>query len=47
MARFTEFLRLLGYEHNLAIHHRHSLVRSILEWAVLQGDIELAVGCDK
>lgn len=43
MERFAEILKLLGYENNLTIHHRHNLVLSILEWAVLQGDTELAL----
>lgn len=46
MERFAEILKLLGYENNLTIHHRHNLVLSILEWAVLQGDTELAFSCE-
>jgi hypothetical protein len=46
MERFAEILKLLGYEKNLTIHHRHNLVISILEWAVLQGDTELALACE-
>ncbi|MDL4454839.1 hypothetical protein QRZ34_27875 [Klebsiella michiganensis] len=46
MERFAEILKLLGYENNLTIHHRHNLVLSILEWAVLQGDTELALACE-
>lgn len=46
MERFAEILKLLGYENNLTIHHRHNLVLSILEWAVLQGDTELAFACE-
>lgn len=29
MERFTDILKLLGYEINLTIHHRHNLVLSI------------------
>ncbi len=46
MERFAEILKLLEYANNLTIHHRHNLVLSILEWAVLQGDTELALACD-
>ncbi|SOD79417.1 hypothetical protein SAMN06272783_4867 [Serratia sp. JKS296] len=46
MDRFAEILKLLGYENNLTIHHRHNLVLSILEWAVLQDDTELAFACE-